>query len=527
MTGPFWITATPPTPNGELHVGHLAGPYLAADVLRRFLSAEGHTVRLTTGLDDHQSYVPVRGLRDGLKGEEVADRYGAAIVAAWTDAATRYDPVVRPRSDPGYTAFVQEFFAALLTAGAIVPRTRPLPWCDGCERWLYEAYVAGGCPHCGAESGGNACEACGRPNECGDLRDPHCVVCGTAARLRDCERLYLPLAPFADRLASYWAGTRMPPHLRALCEVMLAGGLPEIAVSHPSDWGVPVPAAGFEDQRVYVWFEMAPGYLLQHPAPRPAPVQFFGFDNGYFHAVLFPALFMAYDPGLALPSAFVVNEFYRLSGKKFSTSRRHAVWASEALARVGADVLRWHVFTDRPTGRQTNFEPADLDHAREHLHQVWNGWLDRLLADVREHHEGRAPRERPDGAAWQVLHGRVLRAVAELREAYAPEGFDPRRAVALLDEIVAMAVDFGHEQAHERARPAGTHAAAVSGQLAVAALLAAAAEPVLPDGAVRLAHLLGVDPGRPVDAAALQPLPPAHPIRPADGAVFGRPPALR
>lgn len=504
-----WITATPPTPNGELHVGHLAGPYVAADVLRRFLRADGDPALLTTGMDDHQSYVPVRGLKDGRTAEEVSDGYGRDIVAGWSAAGVEFDRIVQPRTDRGYPRVVQDFFLRLFDSGAIVPRTRDLPWCPFCERWLYEAYVAGGCPHCGLPSGGNACEACGRPNHCGDLVEPRCAVCQEPALLRPCERLFLPLAPFADRLAELWDRVAMPPHLRALCERMSAEGLPEIAVSHPGSWGVPVPVPGFEHHRIYVWLEMAPGYLLERDAegglPTEGPVQLFGFDNGYFHAVLFPAAYLALDPHAPLPAAFLVNEFYRLEGRKFSTSRRHAVWALEALREVGSDVLRYHVLSDRPNGRQTNFTREALQRSRRHLHEHWNGWLERLLTAVETDCAGRPPAEPPSGPAWERLAARLRRAAEDLRDAYSVAGFDPRRAVAILDEVVALAADFGHVQAHQRSRPAGAapHRAALSGQLAIAGALTAWAAPVMPAGAERLARLLGRMPGGPVTAQAL------------------------
>ncbi|MGW2492848.1 methionine--tRNA ligase [Streptomyces sp. NPDC001606] len=529
MNTPQWITATPPTPNGDLHLGHVAGPYVAGDVLRRFLAAEGAEVRYTTGLDDHQSYVPVRGLKDGgRKGEEVADGYGASIESVWRQIGAHFDAIVRPRRDAGYTARIQDFFQQLYDAGHIVARTRPLPYCTGCERWLYEAYVKGGCPHCGAASNGNACEPCGRPNDCADLTDPECTVCGAPAELRDQARLYFPLAPFEDRLAAFWEQVDMPPHLRALCERMRAAGLPEIAVSHPSDWGVPVPVAGFQDQRVYVWFEMAPGYLREWETaadgPAPAPVQFFGFDNGYFHAVLFPAAFLAADPDRApLARAFVVNEFYRLEGLKFSTSRRHAIWAHEELARTSADVLRYHVLADRPNGRETSFTGAALERSRARLAELWDGWLHRLLTAVADDCGGAVPAERPQGPAWERLRDRLTRTVAELREAYSVAGFDSRRAVALLDEIVSLADDFGHVHGHERLRPdgAGAHRSALAAQLAVAAALSAWAAPVLPDGAGRLADLLGLPAGRRIDEAALRCPDPGTPLAVPAGAVFG------
>lgn len=524
-----WITATPPTPNGDLHIGHLAGPYIAGDVLRRFLVAEGVDVRYTTGLDDHQSYVPVRGLKDGgRKGDEVADQYGESIESVWRQIGATFDTIVRPRRDAGYTAYIQNFFQRLHDKGHIVARTRPLPYCTGCERWLYEAYVKGGCPHCGAAGNGNACEPCGRPNDCADLTDPECTVCGRAAELRDCKRLYFPLARFEERLSAFWQRVDMPPHLRALCERMRADGLPEIAVSHPSDWGVPVPVNGFNNQRIYVWFEMAPGYLMEWEqttaGPAPAPVQFFGFDNGYFHALLFPAAFLADDPDNApLPRAFVVNEFYRLEGRKFSTSRRHAIWAHEELARTSADVLRYHVLADRPNGRETSFSTAALERSRAHLTEHWDGWLRCLLTAVADHCGGVAPTEQPQGHAWERLRARLTRTVEELRDAYSVTGFDARRAVSLLDEVVSLADDFSHVQSYERLRPDGAaaHRAALSGQLAAATALSAWAAPVLPDGAGRLAALLGVPAGRSVDADALRTPAAGTPLTVPAKAVFG------
>lgn len=523
-----WITATPPTPNGELHLGHLAGPYVAGDVLRRFLRADGVTTRYTSGLDDHQSYVAVRGRRAGMTAEEVAERNGERIVDTWHRIGAALDRIGRPRADTGYHEYVTAFFARLVADGHIVERTRPLPYCPPCDRWLYEAYVTGGCPHCGVTSNGNACEPCGRPNDCGDLTNPFCSVCGETARPRENRRLYFPLAPFADRLREFWSTVDMPPHLRALCEAMDRDGLPEIAVSHPSDWGVPVPTPGFESHRIYVWFEMAPGYLLEFdPTGRDRPdtgaVQFFGIDNGYFHAVLFPALWSAYDPTIPLPRAFLVNEFYQLEGKKFSTSRGHAVWAGEALAADGPDTLRHHLLSDRPTGRETSFTPPALAATKRRLIVDWNGWLDALFGALRDTCGGVVPEEKPGDDAWHRLRARLENTVAELRVAYDVAGFDPRRAVALLDEMVRMAADHHHETAHHRSRPDGAraHRAALVAGLTVAGALAAWAAPVLPHGSARLAAALGLPADRPVDLTSLVAPPASTVLTPPEGRVFG------
>ena len=285
---------------------------------------------------------------------------------------------------------------------------------------------------------------------------------------------------------------------------------------------MPAPI-GFDDQRIFVWFEMAPGYLLEFEPggakPAAGPVQFFGFDNGYFHAVLFPALFMAWDPDLPLPAAFVVNEFYRYEGKKFSTSRRHAVWARDGLAEAGSDAVRLCLLRDRPNGRQTNFTRGGLESARAHLHEAWNGWLARLMTSLGHETGGVVPREQPGGAGWPVLHTRLTRLADDLRDAYSLPGFDPRRAVDLLDELVRCVSDFSYVHEHEP-RPQGRRAA-LSAQLAVAGALAAWAGPALPAGAQRLSEVLGLPPGRPVDAAALVPPPAGYRLTLPTIPIFG------
>ena len=525
-----FITATPPTPNGGLHVGHMAGPYIAADVLRRHLLAAGVQAVMTTGMDDHQTYVPRAALMEGCDPGELADRYGDSIDDTWRAAGVDFDVSVRVRRDDEHVALTQRFFRALYDGDHLVARTIDVPWCEPCGQWLVEAWVKGGCPHCGASSGGNACEACGRPNHCGDLLDPRCVVCDAPAVMREAQRLFFPLARLERELVEFWATVRMPPHLRALCEAMLADGLPEIAVTQLSDWGIPVPVEGFEDQTIYVWFEMAPGYL--HEARRAgsdvrdpgAYVQFFGFDNGYFHAVLFPALFRAYDAQIKLPDRFVVNEFYRLEGKKFSTSRRHAVWAADLLREENADVVRWHVLGDRPEGRQTNFTLAGLAATRARLEALWDEQLARVVAAC----DGRVPAERPAGPEWEALRGRLERTAAELREAYGADEFDPRRAVRLLEAALDAVADFGyvHEHAATVASLHELHRAALTAQITALRALAAWSAPIAPGIAAYVAALTGYDGPMTAVDAALAPPPAGLEVMAPDGSVIAAPSSL-
>ncbi|MFC5719482.1 class I tRNA ligase family protein [Streptomyces gamaensis] len=534
MSAPLWITATPPAPHGELHIGHLAGPYVAADVLRRFLRADGQDVLLTTGTADHSGSVALRALRQGRKPAEVAEGYREAITADWQRCGVEFDHVVAPRSGTGYRPWVQETFRALYAEGLIAGRARLLPYCEPCGQWLHGAHVTGECPHCGAACGGGHCRACARPNDGADLTAPTCAVCGAAAAPRRCRRLYLALEPLREELADHWRAAALPPRLAALCRALLDDGLPELAVSHPGEWGTPVPVDAFADHRIDARFEEAAitlyGGGLAGPDEDVLPrrtAHFGGFGHAFVQAVLLPALLLA--RGVKLPQDFFVNETFRRYDEDEhphppgGPGRRPEVWALDLLTEFGSDTLRRYVLAARPLARGTGFRREDLVGARRVLDGTWNAWTARLLAAVRERHAGLVPEAAPGGTGWDVLHRRLVRAAEDLREAYAPDSFDPRRAVALLDEVLCATADFGHvnDAVHDTVDGGADDGAALVAQLAVAGALTAWARPVMPEGADRLAASLRLPKGRPVDASALAAPAPGTRLAPPSGPVFG------
>ncbi|MFF8597269.1 class I tRNA ligase family protein [Streptomyces sp. NPDC015220] len=524
MSTPLWITATPPASDGELHIGHLAGPYVAADVLSRHLRADGQPVLFTTGIADHADSVAVRALRGGRKPEEVADGYRAAITADWLRAGVEFDRVVQPRRDRGYHRRLQELFLDLYAQDVIAARTRLLPHCASCDRWLYGAHVTGTCAHCGARGDGGLCHACARPND-GELIDPVCALCGSPARPRRCRRLFLLLEPLREQLADHWRSAGLPPRLAVLCESLIEDGLPDIAVGHPGEWGVPVPVDGFPGHRVDACFEAAAMHLIGYGGDEPLPertVHFCGFGHSFCHAVLLPAILVA--RGLKLPQRFHVTEAYGIDVEDARDPQgKPAVWALDLLTEFGSDTLRRHVLEARPLGRTVDFRREELHRTRDLLDGTWNSWLSRLFTAVREDCAGRVPEAEPGGEGWEALRRRLHRAAEDVREAYEPEAFDPRRAVAVLDEVVRCTTDFGYVNVFERRRPSGSgrHLQPIMAQLAVAAALAAWAWPVMPEGAGRLAGALRLTPGGPVTPHALVPPAPGTRLAPPTGPVFG------
>ncbi|MBA0053164.1 methionine--tRNA ligase [Streptomyces sp. AJS327] len=525
MNTPLWITATPPVPDGELHAGHLTGPYVAADVLSRFLRADGRTVLFTSGTADHSTSVAERALRTGRDAAQVAEGFRESITSDWLRAGVRFDRIVAPRARGGYDRWLRGLLERLHGEGVLVPRTRRLPYCDGCERWLFGARVRGGCPYCGARSAGGACRACARPNDCGDLLAPECGHCGATARIRRCRRLYLPLEPFREALIDYWRASALPPRLTALCQLLADEGLPDVAVAHPGDWGVTLDMEGFAEHRVDTCFESAAMHLYGYGYDRvPLPertVHFCGFGHSFCHAVLLPAILIT--QGVKLPQEFFVNETLR-SGSDGGQGRDwRDAWALDLLTEYGSDTLRRHSLEARPTGPGAVFSRERLEQTRGVLHGTWNGWLTGLFGRLTSRCGGIVPNVPPGGAGWDTQLRRLRHTCEELREAYTPEGFDPRRAVALLDEVVCSIADFGNLNAprSESGEGGEEHLTALAAELGVCSALTAWAYPVMPEGAQRLAAVLGIEPGRPVTAEAIAVPAPGTRVTPPSGPVFG------
>jgi methionyl-tRNA synthetase len=506
------VTAAPPTPNGDLHLGHLAGPYSGADVYARGARLRGLSARYVTGSDVHQSYVPTKARVLGEEPLAMAQRFADEIAAVFATIGFACDSYVLPQHTPDHARLVQEFIAVLHRGGELEERTEPGLYCEACERYLFEAHVSGDCPRCGADSDGNSCENCAWPNLVVDLRHPRCNGCGATPVGRDFARLYFPLSRYADRLRAYYGQAVLSPQLEALCLDLLERGLPDIPVSHPTDWGIPVPVPGFEDQRIYVWAEMVPGYFASLAqalgGPDGAPgdwraawsdpgsqvVQFFGFDNGYFHVALFPALIMAYDPDLPLPHAMITNEFYLLDGTKFSTSRGHAVWAGDLLRHAEPDTVRFVLAHDRPEHRRTTFTWSRFTALADgELAGRWQDWLGALFARIADRHGGSVPGRDPVTASQRLFRDRLGRLAEDCLAAYGAQQFSPQTAARILCEIVRQGAEFAAGQERMRTlRPDSPEAAAaIALEAAAARALALLASPLMPQFAQRLWSALG------------------------------------
>ncbi len=507
------VTAAPPTPNGDLHLGHLAGPYLSGDVHARYLRLRGLDARFVFGSDDNSPWVAGLAGELGLTPEETARRFSESIASTLAAAGVELAAYSRADLSTHHREAVQEVFLELHRRGQIVEKETPEAYCEACERVLVEHGVRGRCPGCGEGMAGNTCEACGRATRSADLVEPRCGACGAAATIRRRPRLVFPLAPHAERLRELYRHVEMPTRLRAFCQEVISGELPDFPVTQPGHWGLEVPLAGHEDERIYVWFEIAPRYLgyaralasddgdgeagweLWWKAGDSRVVQFFGFDNVFYYTVLIPAVLAAYAPDVRLPEAFVSNEFYRLDGKKFSTSRNHRILGRELLAEAPRDAVRFYLAYTCPERQETNFTREQFRKTcRRELVEGWQAWLLELGSRVAAGSRGEAPATGDWTGEHRRFYERLRTLMGEIGEAYEAAGFSPQRATRLLGELAREARRFGQGESHW-SRAASTHGeerrTALALELLAAKLLGLAAAPVTPALAESIWRALG------------------------------------
>ena len=479
------VVAPPPTPNGDLHVGHLSGPYLGADVFTRFERLRGRAVVSAISADDNQSYVVTTAERLGRCPRELARESHADIRHTLEQAGIAFDIVGRP--DAAYDSFVRGYLDRLVDAGAFVERSSDALIDARTGRQLIESYVGGRCPVCFVATCGNICESCGHPNDPSRLIRPMALGAEGGITAEKVKAMVLPLERYRSRLENHYRRQRMRPELTRLLEALLERPLGDFPITYRSDWGLPVQRAGWESAVYNVWAEMYPGHLYWTQQAGAAAwerdegvryVQFIGFDNSFFYAVAHVAISLAADdaglPVAPLPE-IVTNQFYMLENSKFSTSQGHVIWGKELLAEWSADPFRLYLCLSNPETQESNFAVADMAQVLEErlvrpferLRRSWNRMV----------RSGRVEAT-PDGewASWQ----REFRRRFEL--SYAPETFSLRRAATTLTAYL----DFFSSELEVADRDGLTCSAAPMAQLAVYAT------PLMPGFAETLAECAGI-----------------------------------
>jgi methionyl-tRNA synthetase len=383
-----WIvTLPPPTPNGGLHVGHLSGPFLAADAFVKQLQLRGEFCAVTTFSDANQSYVRVTAERQNRDASELAHYWSNDICETLRLFHMQADDFLEP--DTESCSFVRQFFLDLYAKGRLVRKSFPGFFATERGVFLDEAGVSGYCPRCLDQCKCGVCESCGFVNSPLTLIAPRDTITGSRRlELRQEQLLVLETENFRDDLAKfYWTNPRFRTRYKWLAEDALRQPLPDFPITLVGNWGIPINHSDFPGQVINAWPELVVHQLYGHKRLRkkgahPRVVNFFGFDNSYFYAILHAALLLAAEQKDWLPYATVTNEFYNLEHSKFSTSKDHVIWARDLAGRYSPDVIRFYAALNAPGWEKANFREAEMQAvAQSRLLAPWQAVSERY-ADV-------------------------------------------------------------------------------------------------------------------------------------------------
>lgn len=349
------IFSSPPTPNGELHLGHFSGPYLAADVIKRYYKLRGKTITHITGTDDFQSYVSFQSIKEEKTAPQTALNYRKKIQETFDQISIEYDQYYHPQNDKSYQAFVQSFFQKLIDNGKIYQKVMETPYCKTCEIFVLEGTLIGTCVACKSEVTGPACEYCGFLGDLsGNVNNPCCRICHKECTQKDLLRYVFPIESYKSKLKKYIDTVNMSPKSMAYIYKMLAQPWEDIPVTMPTTWGIVTPNSSSDVQEtIHPWFEMAAAYAYYHN--KNENIQCFGIDNRFYYMLYNPALLMAYDQNILLPSTFIENSFYQINQQKFSKSHIASLKYNQFIKKITPDVLRWYLAHTRPERSENNF----------------------------------------------------------------------------------------------------------------------------------------------------------------------------
>ena len=371
MTERILIAVAWPYANGPLHLGHIAGAYLPADIFARYHRIKRNEVLMVSGSDQHGTPITLRANKEGKSPGEVAASYHQGFLDCWDKLGISFD-LFTSTGTQNHTQVVHDIFLKLLEKEYIYKDRMSLPYCPDCHRFLPDRYVEGTCPYChNTRARGDQCDECGKTLNPVDLIDLRCGVCRSTPEIRDSEHFFLRLSAFSAQLKS-WATEQS--HWRQNVQNFTLGnlneGLRDRAITRDIEWGISVPVPGFDKKRIYVWFEAVIGYLSASKEWAEScgdsekwrlfwqgdtkSYYFIGKDNITFHTIIWPAMLMGYGD-LNLPYDVPANEFLSLEGKQFSTSRNWALWLPDYLERYSPDPLRYLLSINMPETNDTDF----------------------------------------------------------------------------------------------------------------------------------------------------------------------------
>ena len=400
------VTTALPYANGPVHIGHLAGVYVPADIYVRYLRKKGEDVAFIGGSDEHGVPITIKAQKEGVTPQDIVDRYHKIIKDSFEELGISFDIYSRTSSKTHHD-LSSAFFKNLYDEGKFIEKTSMQFYDEKAGQFLADRYIVGKCPHCGNERAyGDQCEACGTSLNATDLIDPVSAITGNKPELKETKHWYLPLDQYEGWLKEWILEEHKEwkPNVYGQCKSWLDNGLQPRAVTRDLDWGVPVPIEGAEGKVLYVWFDAPIGYISATKDltpewekywkdPETRMIHFIGKDNIVFHCIIFPAMLKA-EGSYILPDNVPANEFLNLEGDKISTSRNWAVWLHEYLVEFPGkqDVLRYVLTANAPETKDNDFTWKDFQtRNNSELVAIYGNFINRTLVLTQKYFANRVP----------------------------------------------------------------------------------------------------------------------------------------
>lgn len=503
------VTTALPYANGPVHIGHLAGVYVPADIYVRFLRLKGEEVKMIGGSDEHGVPITIRARKEGVTPQDVVDRYHKLIKDSFQELGISFDVYSRTTSET-HRATASEFFRHIYNKGGFVVRKSKQLYDEGAGRFVADRYVVGECPVCHAQGAyGDQCEKCGSSLSPTDLINPRCAETGNVPVLRETEHWYLPLEDYQQALEKWIleGHKEWRTNVYGQCKSWLDLGLQPRAVTRDLDWGIPVPVEGAEGKVLYVWFDAPIGYISNTREilpdswekwwkdPETRIINFIGKDNIVFHCIIFPAMLMAYGDGFQLPDNVPANEFLNLEGNKISTSRNWAVWLHEYLHDFPGkqDVLRYVLTANAPETRDNDFTWSDFQ-ARNNseLVAVFGNFVNRAMVLTGKYFNDEVPARTELLDVDKAAFDEIRVAVKAMTEAL--DTFHFREALKQAMEIARVGNRYLQETEPWKVSKTDMERTAtiLNVALQICANLAVAFEPFLPFSSEKLCKMLNL-----------------------------------
>lgn len=456
------VTSALPYANGPIHLGHLAGAYLPADIYVRYQRLKKRNVIFICGSDEHGVPITIAAEKQGISPQEIVDKYYKMHKESFEKVGMSFDNYSRT-SLPLHHKKSQEFFLRLHEKGYLSEKTLNQFYCEHCDMFLADRYIEGTCPICHAEGArGDQCDTCGRSIDQIQLINPTCVTCRNKPVIRETKHWFINLKDLQPHITT-WLDTKKhwKENVRNFCEGWFKTGLEDRAVTRDLRWGVPVPLPGYEDKVLYVWFDAPIGYISstiewsqkigqpdkwkEYWADKTTRlIHFIGKDNIVFHAIIWPLILMGHGE-YVLPDNIPANEYLTLEGGKISTSRNYAVWLDEYLEKFPPDPLRYCLAVNAPETKDADFSWRDFQQrSNNELADILGNFVNRTLTFLQKNFDNKIPQPGEFDDLDKEMLSRLARAPAEIGNLF--EHFEVRKAVTAFMDLTRFANKYFNDQ---------------------------------------------------------------------------------